>query len=95
MWLGFGPMYKANFNEHEADIIVQVCQKYGHLTGIQLSSICHAKGTPWDQIHNSNLNLLTLGTSSIIPNSLIMDYYKAMLEKYESKQEVDYAVIYY
>ena len=59
----------ANFNEYESDIIKQVIDVYGNLTGIQLSQITHAEGTPWYQVWTKH------GINSRIPNKLIQRHY--------------------
>ena len=42
----------------EADIINLVCNKYGKLSGHQLSALCHADGTPWAQARINNWKLI-------------------------------------
>ena len=57
------------FDEYEADLISQVWEKYKHLTGISLSRLTHAPGTPWHTIWNMQ------GQNSIIPQDLIEEHY--------------------
>ena len=59
----------AEFNEYEDDLIKQVYAKYSHLSGIRLSQLTHATGTPWHEIWHG------LGRNSIIPNDLIREHY--------------------
>ena len=54
---------------YEADLVRQVYEQYGHLTGPALSRMTHAKNTPWDLTYDRK----NLGT--VIPNDLIEDYY--------------------
>lgn len=56
------------FEEEEEYIIGQVYQKYGYLSGIRLSQLTHAQGTPWQQVWAMN------GHSSIIPNWMMENY---------------------
>lgn len=46
-----------------------VLKKFGHFTGLQLSTITHEPGTPWHRRYKSN----KLGIE--IPNSLTREYY--------------------
>lgn len=55
----------SDFEELEADLIQQVFDAYLDFTGIQLSQLTHARGTPWHQIWHRT------GRNSIIPNELI------------------------
>ncbi len=57
------------FDRYEEDLIQQVFEKYGHLSGINLSYLTHAPGTPWYQVWHSS------GRNSEIPNDLIREYY--------------------
>ena len=61
-------------DEYESDLIKQVNQKYGCFTGIRLSQLTHARGSPWDEIWDGTPN-------KIIPNELIQKYYKALAVK--------------
>ena len=60
---------KEEFDEFEADLINQVHEKYGPLTGIKLSQLTHAPGTPWHEVWHRE------GKNSIIPNRLIQEHY--------------------
>ena len=57
------------FDEFAADLINQVHTKYGGLSGIVLSGLTHAPGTPWHTIWHRN------GKNSVIPNDLIQEHY--------------------
>ena len=59
----------AKFDDVEDGIIRQVYRKYGYLSGIRLSQISHAPGSPWEQVWETNRR------KSIIPNGMIKDYY--------------------
>jgi uncharacterized phage-associated protein len=52
---------------------------YGEFTAIQLSSLTHQRGTPWDIIWNSKGGAIT--SSTTIPNDLIKDHYKAKIKE--------------
>lgn len=58
-----------SFDEQEGDLISQVYLGYGSLTGIKLSQLTHAPGTPWYKIWNEE------GHNTIIPNLLIQKHY--------------------
>ena len=63
-----------NFDELEADLIDQVYSKYGHLSGIDLSRLTHAPGTPWYEVWCQK------GRYSSIPNSWIQQHYAEKAE---------------
>ena len=63
------------FDEYEDDLIEQVYQKYGHLSGIRLSQLTHAPGTPWHEIWHG------LGRNSVIPNDLIREHYAELAQR--------------
>lgn len=63
------------YDRFESDLIDQVFQHYGHLTGRQLSSITHAPGTPWHIIWHR------YGQNSVIPDPIIEDYYQKEAER--------------
>ena len=66
------------YDRFETNVLDQVSEKYGTLTGIQLSAMTHAPGTPWHQIWNK------YGRNAIIPDPIIEDYYARLAER--SKQ---------
>ncbi|UMM08417.1 DUF4065 domain-containing protein [Gluconobacter frateurii] len=55
--------------DQEEDIIKQVYEIYGDLSGPALSRITHEKDTPWSQTYDPN------GFGDEIPNTLIERYY--------------------
>ena len=57
------------FDAIEADLLDQVESKYGGLSGIALSRMTHAPGTPWYTIWNMD------GQNAVIPNDLIEEHY--------------------
>lgn len=59
-----------HFDAQERDLIRQVFEKYGHLTGIALSNLTHLPGSPWHTTWNSG--------GSPISNDLIAEYYKRL-----------------
>ena len=66
------PLVAAPLGEEEEDIVSQVYDLYGQMTGFQLSEITHAPGTPWS-ITNAR------GEYSLeIPQDLIEDYYRSL-----------------
>ena len=60
----------AKFDEYSQDIIEQVYNKYGKLSGITLSRITHQEKSPWDLTWNTG--------GTIISNDLISDYYQRL-----------------
>ena len=64
-----------DFNGEEEDLMQQVYDAYGSLSGIRLSSLTHAPGTPWDTVWR------TLGSNSFIPYELIQEHYAGMIKK--------------
>ena len=66
---------KESYVNYESDIIREVWQKYGHLTGPQLSTLSHEGGTPWHQVWHDPART---EPKPIIPNSLIRGYYKGL-----------------
>ena len=73
--LVFAGVTEHPYSPQETSIIDQVSDKYGHLTGIQLSAMTHAPGTPWDQIWRKH------GQNAVIPDPLIEDYYAQQAAK--------------
>lgn len=57
------------FDNLEDDLINQVLDKYSSLSGIALSKLTHAAGTPWHIIWTER------GKNSIIPDDLIEEHY--------------------
>ena len=63
------------FDGLEDDLIEQVFDAYGQFSGIDLSMMTHAKGTPWHQIWHRE------GKNAEIPNSLIEEHFVALLDE--------------
>lgn len=78
--LEFAGVAERPYGRPETSIINQVSEKYGHLTGIQLSAMTHAPGTPWDQIWTK------YGYNAVIPDPLIEDYYAELAAAAEVKR---------
>ena len=68
---------EGNFDEIEDDLITQVSDAYGEFTGIQLSQLTHAIGTPWHTVWNK------YGRNTIIPNPLIQEHFSQLAESDE------------
>lgn len=64
-----------SFDDEEEDLIQQVYDAYGSLSGIRLSRLTHASGTPWDTIWR------TVGCNSVIPDDLIEDHYEQIAKQ--------------
>ena len=62
-------------DEEEEDVVSQVYGIYGQMSGMRLSRITHATGTPWSQTYEPG----TFGT--IIPTDLIEDHYRQLSEQ--------------
>lgn len=56
----------------EGDVIEQVFEKYGHLSGGALSKLTHRPGSPWDQVFVEHL------AGDEIPNDIIERYYSGL-----------------
>lgn len=56
----------------DLQFLEDVFDKYGHLTGPQLSYLTHQRGTPWDQVYVSGVRRIE------IPDSLITQHYKEL-----------------
>ena len=61
-----------NFDEEEESVMGQVFDIYGGYTGIQLSSLTHAPGTPWSQVRNTG--------RGIIPNDMIKEHFQKLAQ---------------
>lgn len=58
-----------NLDQQENDIVHQVVVQYGLLSGIDLSSMTHQDGSPWQITWAQN------GQNAVIPNDLIHQHY--------------------
>ena len=63
---------EARFDALEDDLVNQVYSKYGSLSGIRLSQLTHAPGTPWHSVWRE------FGRNAVIPNELIQEHYAEM-----------------
>ena len=59
----------STFDEIETDLIGQVWEKYKDKSGLSLSALTHAPGSPWDITYQK------FGQNAVIPKSLIQEYY--------------------
>lgn len=64
----------AAFGDLEIDLIGQVFDGYEHYSGIDLSQMTHAPGTPWHQIRH------TAGLDTIIPDEVIEEHFATIAE---------------
>ena len=64
-----------DFDEYEQDLIHQVWRKYRDLSGLELSAMTHAAGTPWSRIRYGHGRLSV--KNPVIPDSLIKKHYEA------------------
>jgi len=69
----------SDLDKKESQVIDQVYEIYGGLTGGQLSSLTHAKGTPWA------ITTKELGHWGNISNDLIKIHYKDLYKKLSIK----------
>lgn len=60
-------------NMEDVDFLTDVFDKYGHLSGPQLSYLTHQSGTPWDTVYHPELRGVE------IPDDLISNHYKDLL----------------
>jgi uncharacterized phage-associated protein len=60
------------FDTAEESVITQVWKHYGTFSGVQLSTLTHQSGTPWDITWKSR------GRSGVISNDLIEQHYKQL-----------------
>lgn len=63
------------FDELEDDLIDQVFEVYGQFSGIELSMMTHAQGTPWRQIWHRE------GKNAEIPDRLIEEHFVKVLDE--------------
>ena len=67
----------SGLNDLQEKLIEEVYRKYGHLSGVQLSTLTHRKGTPWHSIwYPSGKEAWDrAGINLVIPNELIERYF--------------------
>lgn len=63
-----------HFDEREVDLIDQVWEKYGGLSGPELSNMTHRIGSPWFQVWDRR-NRAWWAKPPTVPNDLIREYY--------------------
>ena len=63
------------FDELEDDLIRQVFDAYGKFSGIDLSMMTHAEGTPWHTVWHRE------GKNAAIPDPLIEEHFAAMIDE--------------
>ena len=63
------------FDALEDDLIGQVFDVYRQFSGIDLSMMTHAEGTPWHEVWHRE------GQNATIPNPLIQKHFESMLDE--------------
>lgn len=63
----------------DRNFIESVWNTYKKFTGIDLSSLTHMKGTPWDEVYEEGIYY------KIIPNRVINEHYKSLI--YERRKQ--------
>ena len=81
----FGVRDGSDFHLEEKKLINTVAEKYGQLSGQDLSDMTHVKGTPWYDIYDGTLY-------RVIPNEKIYDYYREKMDSYKKKKGISRAV---
>lgn len=71
---------EGTFTEEEQSVMDQVIDKYSKLSGIALSTLTHANGTPWSNTWTPQIQNLT------ISNDLIEDHFKKLYLNSESNK---------
>lgn len=74
----------AQFDSVEQDLVDQVFDKYSHLTGIQLSSLCNGPETPWHQAWTSRRNYQD---RIRIPDAALQSHYGQIRQNYLSQTD--------
>ncbi len=64
--------HRARLSDQEAHIVDQVLDKYGPLSGVQLSALTHRAGTPWD------ITWRAYGKNAVIPQDLIERHFRSL-----------------
>ena len=62
----------SSVDENTRDFLEWVYAGYGHLNGIQLSSLTHKSGTPWDQVYRDGVMKIEIN------DDLIRDHYRKL-----------------
>lgn len=63
---------RTEFDENDSKLIETVYNKYGKLTGVQLSRLTHTKGSPWSKTWTGN-------SGRDISNDLIEEHYREII----------------
>lgn len=69
---------QAKFDDDEEDLLSQVHDEYGSLSGVKLSGLTHKVESPWHDVWNF------VGDGAKIPNNLIEKYYEKLSNDYDS-----------
>lgn len=72
---------KRPYDRDAINIIDQVSEKYGRLSGTQLSAMTHAHDTPWHQVWTK------YGQNAVIPDPIIEDYYSRQVESARQNEQ--------
>lgn len=64
-----------SMDEFGKAFLAKIYNHYGHLTGIQLSSLTHQAGSPWDRVYQDGVPGIE------IPQDLIREHYKDQLRE--------------
>lgn len=70
--IGFPIAPPAQLDARQRHLIDQVWQKYGRMSGLQLSALTHAPDSPWDITYQN------YGQNAVIPQDLIRDHYASL-----------------
>lgn len=65
---------RGEFSAEEKSVMDQVLDIYGRYSGLQLSGLTHAEGTPWSKAYNKG--------KEVIPNELIREHFFDLAEEY-------------
>ena len=72
--------HKTDFTPLEEKIIETVWRLYGDKSGIELSNMTHADGTPWHQTYSNGAH------TQIIPNHLIRKHYAGIIQEWRQRE---------
>ncbi len=76
------------FNDELCEFLDTIWEHYKQFSPLELSTLTHEVGTPWRQVTHSYSRKNLAKNSIIIPNEIILHYYKSKLTATESS---DYA----
>ena len=74
---------RASLSSDENDIVNAVIERYGGFSGIHLSRLTHAVGSPWHQTIDRT------GSGGRIDDDLIREFYKNEYTRYQSSLDSD------